>query len=82
MTLEAVAGEAGFNSLSTFYRVFSKIYSCTPSEYRERMNRWSGDFDVVYVIYVTYVIDGIDGIDGIDVIDGYKARISIRPIFL
>ena len=39
MTLEAVAGEAGFNSLSTFYRVFSKIYSCTPSEYRERMNR-------------------------------------------
>lgn len=33
-TLEQIAEECGFNSLSTFKRSFSKIKRCTPSEYK------------------------------------------------
>lgn len=34
-TLEQIAEECGFNSLSTFSRSFSKIKQCSPSEYRK-----------------------------------------------
>lgn len=38
-SLYAVAIQSGFNSLSTFHRVFSKSKSTTPAEYRENASR-------------------------------------------
>ncbi len=35
LTLEQVAEQSGFNSLSTFRRSFQKLYQCTPHEYRK-----------------------------------------------
>ncbi|MEG2673865.1 MAG: helix-turn-helix domain-containing protein [Muribaculaceae bacterium] len=36
LTLEQIAEESGFNSLSTFRRSFSKKYECTPHNYRKQ----------------------------------------------
>lgn len=35
LTVEAVAGECGFNAPNTFYRLFRKQYGISPSEYRK-----------------------------------------------
>jgi AraC-like DNA-binding protein len=35
LTVEAVAFESGFNTLSAFYKAFKKINNVTPSQYRE-----------------------------------------------
>jgi AraC-like DNA-binding protein/drug/metabolite transporter superfamily protein YnfA len=35
LTIEAVAFESGFNTLSAFYKAFKKINNVTPSQYRE-----------------------------------------------
>ena len=37
LTLSAIADQSGFNSISTFRRVFATKQKCTPSEYRKRM---------------------------------------------
>jgi AraC-like DNA-binding protein len=37
LTIEAIAFESGFSSKSSFYRAFNRFYSCTPSEYLERL---------------------------------------------
>lgn len=37
LTLNAIADQSGFNSISTFRRVFATKQKCTPSEYRKRM---------------------------------------------
>lgn len=34
LTIEAIAENCGFNSLSTFRRVFTRKYGCTPARYR------------------------------------------------
>jgi AraC-like DNA-binding protein len=34
LTVEAIAGECGFNTPSTFYRAFRRQYGITPAEYR------------------------------------------------
>lgn len=36
LPLLAIATESGFNSLSTFRRVFASTYGCTPAEYRNQ----------------------------------------------
>lgn len=36
LTIEAIAFESGFNTLSAFYKSFKKINDLTPSQYRER----------------------------------------------
>lgn len=36
LTLTAIAEQSGFNSISTFRRVFAAKQKCTPSEYRKR----------------------------------------------
>jgi transcriptional regulator GlxA family with amidase domain len=35
LTLEAIAVECGFNSYSTFYRLFREQYQITPASYRK-----------------------------------------------
>jgi AraC-like DNA-binding protein len=35
-TIESIAKEAGFSSKSTFYRIFSKTYQTTPTEYFDK----------------------------------------------
>jgi len=35
LTIEAIAFESGFNTLSAFYKSFKKINGMTPSQYRE-----------------------------------------------
>lgn len=39
LTIEAIAENCGFNSLSTFRRVFSRRYGCTPTRYRLMRDR-------------------------------------------
>ena len=39
MTIEALAESCGFNSVSTFRRVFTRRYGCTPTRYRIRQAR-------------------------------------------
>ena len=39
MTIEALAESCGFNSVSTFRRVFARRYGCTPTRYRIRQAR-------------------------------------------
>lgn len=34
-TIDVIAGQSGFNSKATFYRVFSDIKGCSPSKYRQ-----------------------------------------------
>jgi AraC-like DNA-binding protein len=36
LTIEAIAFESGFNTLSAFYKSFKKLKGMTPSQYRER----------------------------------------------
>jgi len=36
LTIEAIAFESGFNTLSAFYKAFKKINNVTPSQYREK----------------------------------------------
>ena len=36
LSIEAIASDAGFNALSTFYTSFKKTYSITPAEYRRQ----------------------------------------------
>jgi len=38
-TLLAIAEECGFNSKTSFYRIFKKLTNLTPSEYLERINQ-------------------------------------------
>ncbi|MDD2214001.1 MAG: helix-turn-helix transcriptional regulator, partial [Oscillospiraceae bacterium] len=40
-TVTAVALECGFNSLSTFNRVFKQVKNCTPAEYQRIAHRAS-----------------------------------------
>lgn len=35
-TLDAIGNEAGFNSRSTYYRIFKQIENCTPNEYLQQ----------------------------------------------
>jgi AraC-like DNA-binding protein len=42
-TITEVAFEVGYNSRSTFYTAFRDFVECTPSEYRRRMKRNSGE---------------------------------------
>jgi AraC-like DNA-binding protein len=36
LTIEAIAFESGFNTLSIFYAAFKKIHKCTPAQYRQK----------------------------------------------
>lgn len=36
-TIESLAMEAGFNSKTSFYRAFNKIYNCTPKEFMDQL---------------------------------------------
>ena len=38
-TIDAIGSEAGFNSRSTFYRIFKQIEHCTPKEYSQQNHR-------------------------------------------
>jgi len=38
VSFDALAGECGFNSRSTFYKYFKMVNSCTPKEYLEEIN--------------------------------------------
>ena len=38
LRLNAIAEQSGFNSISTFRRVFAAKQQCTPSEYRKRIS--------------------------------------------
>lgn len=40
MPLEAVAQESGFNSKSSFYRIFKNLKRCTPNEYRDNPEKY------------------------------------------
>jgi len=39
LSIEAIAYESGFNSLSAFYTAFKKIHQLTPAEYRKRSSK-------------------------------------------
>ena len=39
LRLNVIAEQSGFNSISTFRRVFAAKQQCTPSEYRKRISR-------------------------------------------
>lgn len=39
LPITLIADEAGFNSLSTFRRVFNSYYHCSPMEYRSKLQR-------------------------------------------
>jgi len=36
-TIEAIAKNAGFSSLTSFYNAFKKIKGCTPLEYKKQV---------------------------------------------
>ena len=38
-TIEVISEESGFNSVSTFRRVFQNAYGCSPSKFRTKFNR-------------------------------------------
>ena len=38
-TIEVIFEESGFNSVSTFRRVFQSVYGCSPSKFRTKFNR-------------------------------------------
>lgn len=38
--LEAIAQESGFNSKSSFYRIFKNLKRCTPNEYRDNPEKY------------------------------------------
>lgn len=38
-TIEVLSEESGFNSVSTFRRVFQSVYRCSPSKFRTKFNR-------------------------------------------
>lgn len=40
MPLEAIAQESGFNSKSSFYRIFKNLKRCTPNEYRDNPEKY------------------------------------------
>lgn len=40
MPLEAIAQESGFNSKSSFYRIFKNLKGCTPNEYRDKPEKY------------------------------------------
>jgi AraC-like DNA-binding protein len=39
LTIEAIAFDSGFSSKSSFYRAFNRFYSCTPSEYFDKLTK-------------------------------------------
>lgn len=39
LPISLIADQSGFNSLSTFRRVFNSYYQCSPQEYRNRKKR-------------------------------------------
>lgn len=40
MPLEAIAQASGFNSKSSFYRIFKNLKGCTPNEYRDKPGKY------------------------------------------
>ena len=40
MPLETIAQESGFNSRSSFYRIFKNLKRCTPNEYRDNPEKY------------------------------------------
>lgn len=40
MPLEAIAQGSGFNSKSSFYRIFKNLKGCTPNEYRDKPEKY------------------------------------------
>ncbi|MBP3298386.1 MAG: helix-turn-helix transcriptional regulator [Muribaculaceae bacterium] len=40
MPLETIAQESGFNSKSSFYRIFKNLKGCTPNEYRDKPEKY------------------------------------------
>lgn len=39
LTIEAIAFDSGFSSKTSFYRAFNRFYSCTPSEYFDKLTK-------------------------------------------
>lgn len=40
MPLDAISQESGFNSKSSFYRIFKNLKNCTPNEYRDNPEKY------------------------------------------